>query len=53
MNIYKNSINSLESKNSYDELSRMPKWAMDEQIYNCDNLKETKEKKKRKASRFE
>lgn len=48
MNLYQNSIDAMQSKNSHNELSRLPKWAVDEQFYNCDNEKEEKQKKSKK-----
>ncbi|WP_192451701.1 hypothetical protein [Candidatus Galacturonibacter soehngenii] len=48
MNLYQNSIDTMQSKNFHDELSHLPKWAVDEQFYNCDNGKEEKGKKNKK-----
>lgn len=45
MNLYQNNIDTMQSKNFNDELSRLPKWAVNEQFYNCDNEKEEKQKK--------
>ncbi|GEM_PF-4028059 len=48
MNLYQNSIDTMQSKNFHDELSRLPKWAVNEQFYNCDNEKEENKKKNKK-----
>lgn len=48
MNLYNQLyFDTMDTKKFYDELSHMPKWAIDEQLYNCEPFIE-KERKSRK-----
>lgn len=48
MNLYnQNYIDTMNTKKLYDELSQMPKWAIDEQLYNCEPCIEKERKTKR------